>query len=194
MVWKDNELICTFRRWANTVNPIKCAHIFAMLCFVVLYHCSLWIYMINSLWPSHSVRWHGSGSTLAQVMAWCLTAPSHYFNQCWLIISEVLCHSLSLEDVKIPINKTNLKIEFLKSHPDLPGANELMHACSSGLLHWHWGNHSIGNYMNPGYFTLAATDLKPQQMHMFPHISARVWGHRWSPHTSEQKGCMLKPQ
>ena len=38
------------------------------------------------------------------------------------------------------------------------------------------------NYMNPGYFTLAATDLKPQQMHMFPHISARVWGRRWSPH------------
>ena len=50
------------------------------------------------------------------------------------------------------------------------------------------------NYMNPGYFTLAATDLKPQQMPMFLHISARVWGRRWSPHTSEQKGCMLKPQ
>ena len=26
------------------------------------------------------------GSMLAQVMTWCLTAPSHYLNQCWLII------------------------------------------------------------------------------------------------------------
>ena len=25
-----------------------------------------------------------SGSILAQVMAWCLMAPSHYLNQCWL--------------------------------------------------------------------------------------------------------------
>ena len=33
-----------------------------------------------------------SESTLAQVMACCLTAPSHYLNQCWLIISEVQWH------------------------------------------------------------------------------------------------------
>ena len=37
-------------------------------------------------------RWR-SGSTLVQVMACCLTAPSHYLNQCWLIISKVLWHS-----------------------------------------------------------------------------------------------------
>ena len=55
-------------------------------------------------------------------------------------------------------------------------------------------HHNLMNYMNPGYFTLAAIGLKPQQMPMFLHISARVWGRRWSPHTSEQKGCMLKPQ
>ena len=29
-------------------------------------------------------RWHRPGSTLAQVMACCLTAPRHYLNQCWL--------------------------------------------------------------------------------------------------------------
>ena len=28
--------------------------------------------------------------TLIQVMAWCLTASSHYLNQCWLIISMVV--------------------------------------------------------------------------------------------------------
>ena len=48
---------------------------------------------LNSLWPSDAICRQRSGSTLAQVMAWCLTAPSHYLNQCWLIISEVQWHS-----------------------------------------------------------------------------------------------------
>ena len=45
--------------------------------------------LTNSLWPSDTIWRQRSGSTLAQVMACCLTAPSHYLNQCWLIISEV---------------------------------------------------------------------------------------------------------
>ena len=48
---------------------------------------------VNSLWPSDAIWRQRSGSTLAQVMAWCLTAPSHYLNHCWLIISEVQWHS-----------------------------------------------------------------------------------------------------
>ena len=48
--------------------------------------------IVNSLWPSDTIWWHKSGSTLAQVMACCLTAPSHYLNQCWLIISKVQWH------------------------------------------------------------------------------------------------------
>ena len=48
---------------------------------------------LNSLWPSDAIWWQISESTLAQVMACCLTAPSHYLNQCWLIISEVQWHS-----------------------------------------------------------------------------------------------------
>ena len=44
----------------------------------------------------------------------------------------------------------------------------------------------LPNYMNPGYFPLAATPLKPQQIPMFLHISTRVWGRRWYPQTSEQ--------
>ena len=67
-----------------------------------------------------------------------------------------------------------------------------MKACFFFTLYMH--QLASMNYMNPRYFTLAAIDLKPQQMPMFLHISARVWGHRWSPHTSEQKGCMFKPQ
>ena len=47
---------------------------------------------LNSLWPSDFIWWHRSRSTLAQVMAWCLMAPSHYLNQCWLLISVVKWH------------------------------------------------------------------------------------------------------
>ena len=44
---------------------------------------------LNSLRPCDTIWRHISGSTLAQVMACCLTAPSHYPNQCWLITSKV---------------------------------------------------------------------------------------------------------
>ena len=49
--------------------------------------------MLNSLWPSDVIWRQGSMSTLAQVVACCLTAPSHYLNQCWLMISDVLYHA-----------------------------------------------------------------------------------------------------
>ena len=48
---------------------------------------------INSLAPCDTIWRKRSGSTLAQVMACCLTAPSHYLNQCWLINTKVLWHS-----------------------------------------------------------------------------------------------------
>ena len=82
---------------------------------------------LNSLWPSDTIRWQRTESILAQAVACCLTAPSHYLNQCWLI-SKVLHgihrRALSWEDLKIPISKNWWKITFLKSHSDLPGANE----------------------------------------------------------------------
>ena len=46
-------------------------------------------FIFNSLWPTDTIWRHRTGSTMAQVMACCLTAPSHYLNQHWLIISEV---------------------------------------------------------------------------------------------------------
>ena len=49
--------------------------------------------LFNSLPPSDAIGRQRSGSTLAQVMACCLMTPSHYLNQCWLIISKVEWHS-----------------------------------------------------------------------------------------------------
>ena len=36
---------------------------------------------------------HSTGSTLSQVMIWCLMTPSHYLNHHWLIPCGVLWHS-----------------------------------------------------------------------------------------------------
>ena len=47
---------------------------------------------INSLWPCDAMWRQRTGSTLAQVMACCLTAPSHYLNQCCLLMNLVLWH------------------------------------------------------------------------------------------------------
>ena len=51
------------------------------------------VQLINSLWPDDDIWRHGTRSLLAQVMAYCLAASSHYLNQCWLIIGEFPWHS-----------------------------------------------------------------------------------------------------
>ena len=52
--------------------------------------CQVPILVVNSLWPTDVIWLHGFRSKLSQAMACCLTAPRHYLNQCWLVISEVL--------------------------------------------------------------------------------------------------------
>ena len=47
---------------------------------------------VNSLWPSDAIWHHRTWSTLVEATACYLTVPSRYLNQCWLIISELLCH------------------------------------------------------------------------------------------------------
>ena len=80
--------------------------------------------------------WHISGSTLAQVMAWCLKAPSHYLTQYWFIISKWV----SLTTTWLPegifkkhTSSFNHKITLkLKFHWNPPGANELMFRITVG--------------------------------------------------------------
>ena len=43
-----------------------------------------WCNLIHCDLSSDTICRQRSGSTLAEVMAWCLVAPSHYPNQCWL--------------------------------------------------------------------------------------------------------------
>ena len=86
--------------------------------------------MINSVWPSDAIWLHRSESTLAQVMACCPTAPSHYLNQCWLIINENLWHSPKSNSTASA--QVHLKYMISKLLPHLPGANELTHTRLDG--------------------------------------------------------------
>ena len=48
---------------------------------------------VNSLYLSDGIWRHRSESTLAQVIACCLTTTNHYLIRCWLLISYVPFHS-----------------------------------------------------------------------------------------------------
>ena len=81
------------------------------------------------------ISWHGSGSTLVQVMAWCLTAPSHYLNQCWFIISKV---------------QWQPSITYLKFNSGPPGFIEFIFVrdtrwCTTGN---HYNLELVGSYWN----------------------------------------------
>ena len=45
----------------------------------------------NLLWARDAIYPQRTWSTLVQKMARCLTASSHYLNQCWIIVSKVHC-------------------------------------------------------------------------------------------------------
>ena len=89
---------------------------------------SIELILLNSLWPSDAMWDHRSESTQAQSMACCLTAPSHYLNQYWLIINGICgIHLLptSQEIHVISICKIGLKITSIKLLLCLPEVDEL---------------------------------------------------------------------
>ena len=76
--------------------------------------------------------WHQkTGSTLAQVMACCLTAPSHYLNQYWLLMNSVLWHLPENNFIGISqtiIRKMTLKVIISRSLSPLSGVDDLNRA------------------------------------------------------------------
>ena len=83
-------------------------------------------YVMMALW-CHA-PYSSSTSTLAQAMACCLKAPSHYLNQCWLLINKDLWYSpwaVSHQVPRLLFCIMSLKIILLKLLPQLPGADEL---------------------------------------------------------------------
>ena len=81
--------------------------------------------MFKSLWPSDTIWRQRSWSTFPQVMACCLTVPSHYLNQCWLVrASGIHLRAISQEIPQPLITEIRLKIIYVKFHSDLPGDSE----------------------------------------------------------------------
>ena len=92
IVWRRFSVISYNRTTLYWYHETLCSECFYnLLPFSVF--AQIYSLLLNSLWPSDAIWQQRSGSTLAQVKACCLTAPSHYLNQCWLIISEVQWHS-----------------------------------------------------------------------------------------------------
>ena len=91
---------------------------------LLIWYCS----HFNSLWPSDAIWRQGSGSILAQVMACCPTAPSHYLtNVDWSSMRsrDIHIRAISQEMAQPSITKIRLKITYLKLYSNLPGASEL---------------------------------------------------------------------
>ena len=111
--------------------------------------------LLNSLWPNDAIWLHRSRLTLAQVMACCLTAPSHHLNQCWLIISKVRWHSVESnltrqEIVHSSITRISVKIIlsiFFKSRRSQWVKRYLLWLyakIAAGYIMWHTSNiHAI---------------------------------------------------
>ena len=79
-------------------------------------------YQVNSLRPSDAIWRQRSWTTLVQVMACCLMAPSHHLNQCWLIINKALWQSI---EGYFKRDNTSVKIAYRKFQWNPPGLNEL---------------------------------------------------------------------
>ena len=119
-------------------------------------------------WSQINTWQYTSASTLVQIMARCLMAPSHYLSQCWLIVKGVLWHSS--EVISQDVHKKLIHDMCV----DMSDCHVQLHEPRIFYPSGHWPETVINAHVSD--------------------ISARVWGRRWHPHTSEQKGCMLKPQ
>ena len=113
IIWTNNELFywCIFvPRWVNilsicntnanwlpyayVINILSCMNHTKNVWFDSYQLLNNRVQFINSMRPiNDTIWWHGSGSTMAQVMAWCCQAPSHYLNQYWLFLWRPLWHS-----------------------------------------------------------------------------------------------------
>ena len=96
---------------------------------------------INSVLHSDAIWQLRSGSTLAQLMVCCLTAPSHYLNQCGLInwLRGMHLIAISQEVLKNSICNLNEKFTRLKYFEHLPWTdvlNNLRHLDFVGFTQW----------------------------------------------------------
>ena len=140
---------------------------------------------VNSLWPSDAIWRQGSWSTMAEVMACCLTAPSNYLNQCWLIMNLMLWHppennfigsSHNINSIN-ELKNFNFKIitasprgQWVKSCSGFCHSYKLNHYNDVTSSSWHLKS------LTNGLFT-----LQPVQITQIRTLIARFMGPIWGP-------------
>ena len=143
--------------------------------FAILYR----HHWVNLLWPSDTIWQQRSGSTLAQVLACCLSAPSHYLNQCWLIISEIQWHSwlrtISQEIPQPSIARIILKIIYLKFHLNLPMANGFTCPDDRMVPHSSPSLHELQPLFPRNKTNLPNSRVSPENITMYHMMIQPLW-------------------
>ena len=137
LIWDQHYIFCT--HLSKSLN-------------VMFFNCLVASHMTRHM-PSDAIWRQQSGSTLAQVMACCPMAPSHYLNQCWLIISKVKWHSSKDEFTRVTWNY--LEIKDLKFHSNFPRANELSSVATLEHVCYNVQAWMIFLYIGTGLFLIA---------------------------------------
>ena len=104
-------------RQPKTISQVQCFKLF-LFCRIITILLTCWISytwlvdILNTLCPSDAIWWHRYRSTLVQVVARCLTAPTHYLNQCLLIDNRALSNKLWSwnHNTNISFQKIHLKV------------------------------------------------------------------------------------
>ena len=126
--------------WAN-VDPDLWHHM-KLLCYNKLTH---WLLEMTN----NSIEHCQDCFSLNQVMAWCLMAPSHYLDQCWLTINKALLCWIHLRQIQwktynVSLTKMCLKITHLKYQPGVSESDNLwmgmicLYSLQSQITEWSY--------------------------------------------------------
>ena len=118
--WQQFCFPCDFKRSGENINPF-----FLLLVMYFIRMKMTHETYLNLLKPNATIWWRRSESTLAQVMTCCLTTPSHYVTQYWLINSKGESHS-SDGNITSDTSAISLEITDIRVHSNNPGANGLI--------------------------------------------------------------------
>ena len=84
--WWGRKISAVFKFWCHSYKIVCLFETCRQQSLVVIDRRAILSWSFNSLWSKDVIWRHRSGSILVQVMSCCLVAPSHYLNQCWLIL------------------------------------------------------------------------------------------------------------
>ena len=133
----------------------------------------VWSFSFNSLRPSDAIWRQWSWTTLAQVMACCLTAPSHYLNQCWLFIRGVLWHTSesSFAGIAQGIDSGyEFEKDILKNIFKSPRGQWVNSLWLSGAIWHHWSGPLLLRVMAWGLVSKRQSGTHQSE------ISTNMWG------------------